>query len=285
MKLLTMKRAALLCAGLGAVGAIGAFTFAGTSAQFTSSADAQNNSITTDTVTLTENMAASQVMSVTHFMPGDGSCYSPPVGAKYICDYPRNDYALTYHGADAFVGLDFTIVSTAAQACTALPASASVSSTAVASTCTGTGQSPLFNGDPNAGALDLSVTPENGNTAHQLLLDSDLEANTTCSTDASQVVTCTSTTKNVLMPVGYGNTAFNGLKWVDGSTDFVQVDTGLPSTAGNQYQGSGATFTLQSHAVQFKNNNSTVGGSPACDAATTFPNGLGGSGTYCPISW
>lgn len=285
MKVLTMKRAAMLCAGLGVVGAVGAFTFAGTSAQYSSNADAQTNSITTDTVTLTENTTASKVMNVPDFMPGDGSCYSPPAGATYVCDYPRNDYALTYSGADAFVGLDFTITSVAAQDCTSLPASSTVTSAAVASQCTGVGESPLFNGDPSSGALDLSVTPENGDTAHQLLLNSNLDATTTCSTDAAKKVTCTSKALNVLMPTGYGSAAFNGLKWVDGSTDFVQVDTGLPVGAGNQFQGSGATFTLQSHAVQFKNNNTTVGATPGCASGTTFPNGLGSTGNYCPISW
>lgn len=274
---------AVVCAGLGAVAAAGLLTFGGTNALFTSQAGQQTNTITAGTVTLAENGSVSQPMNVSNFMPGDGSCYSPPAGALYSCNHPRNKYALEYTGSNpAFVGLNFTVTSTAAKACRSLTASTSYAPSDVVASCTGLGQLPLFDGQSGSGDLDLSLTPENSDTAHQLVLDSNLVGATNCATNANSKVTCTSTINNILMPVHSGADQ-TALQWVTGSTDIVQVDTGLPTTAGNQFQGSNVTFTLQSNAVQWDNNATTNG---SCDPATTFPNGLSGIATApCPISW
>jgi len=290
MRFLTKRRAALLCAGLGTVGAASAFTFGATSAQYTSTAAAQDNSITSGTITLAEDGAASHAYNLTGFMPGDGACYSPPAGATYSCDKPRNEYKVDYTGSNpAFVGLDIIVTSTASQPCTAAGASQpSLTPTAVVAACGGTtsvGTLPLFDGNTGGGDLDLAITPENGDTAHQIVLDSDLVSNATCSTDASSVVSCTSTIKNALLPIHSGADQ-NALQWVTGSSDFVQVDLGLPLAAGNQFQGSNVHINLQGHAVQWDNNNTTKGSaSPVCDATTTFSNGLTASTVPCPISW
>jgi hypothetical protein len=279
------RRLALLCVGLGAVGAVGAFTFGATNALYTSQAAAQQNSITSGTVTLTENGTASKSITQTNFMPGDGSCYSPPAGATYTCNHDRNVYALNYTGTNpALVGMDIKVTSTASQPCTALAASTTYSPSDL-SACTDTGSLPLFDGQSGAGDLDISLTPENGDTAHQLVLDSNLANVASCNTSASKIVTCTSVIKNIIMPVNYGADT-KAVQWVTGSTDFVQVDTGLPLAAGNQFQGSNVTFTLQSHAVQWDNNNTTRGSaSPVCDTTTTFPDGLTAASVPCPISW
>lgn len=273
---------------LGAAGLISFVGLGGTSALFTSSAATQHNSITAGTVVLTENTAASKAYDLTGFMPGDGACYSPPAGATYTCDKPRNEYSLAYSGSNpAFVGLNIVVASTAAQPCTGLTAStSSVSASTVATSCTAVGSAPLFDGNSGGGDLDLAITPENGDTAHQIVLDSNLVSAASCSTDASDVVTCSATINDALLPVNYGNTANAGLQWITGSTDFVQVDLGLPTSAGNQFQGSGVSIDLTAHAVQWENNNTTKGStSPTCDPNTTFSNGLSASTVPCPISW
>ena len=229
--------------------------------------------------------------SIPALMPGDGACYSPPTGAKYTCDRPRNEYKLDYTGSNpAFVGLDIDIISTASKPCAAEGASLSgLNPDDVVAACNGAtdvGSLPLFDGSATGGDLDLNLTPENGDTGHQLVLDGDLVSATTCSTDSSKVVTCEAKISNILMPVNYGTAALSGLQWVTSSSDFVQVDLGLPSTAGNQFQGSSVQINLQGHAVQWDNNNTTKGSaSPTCATGTVFPNGLTAGTVPCPISW
>lgn len=274
---------------LGAAGLLSFVGFGGTSALFTSAASTQHNTITAGTVVLTENGSASHAYDLTGFMPGDGACYSAPTGAKYTCDKPRNEYALTYTGSNpAFVGLNIVLSSTAAQACTGLAAGADYTPAQVVAACTGVGQLPLFDGDASGGDMDLAITPENGDTAHQIVLDSNLVSGAKCSTDAtSDVVTCTSEIDNALLPVTWGADT-TALQWVTNSTDYVQVDLGLPTTAGNQFQGSGVAIDLTAHAVQWENNNTTQGSvapAPTCDTTTTFSNGLTASTVPCPISW
>lgn len=291
MRFLSKRRAALLCAGLGTVGAASAFTFGATSAQYTSTAANQDNVITSGTITLNED-GASHAYDATlgNFMPGDGACYSPPTGATYTCDKPRNLYKLDYSGSNpAFVGLDISVTSTASQPCAAAGASQpSLTPAAVVAACgasSNVGTLPLFDGNSGGGDLDLAITPENGDTAHQIVLDSDLVSKATCSTDASSVVTCTSTIKNALLPIHSGADQ-NALQWVTGSSDFVQIDLGLPLSAGNQFQGSNVHINLQGHAVQWDNNSTTKGSaSPVCDTNTTFSNGLSASTVPCPITW
>lgn len=280
---------------IGAAGLLSFVGFGGTSALFTSAASTQHNTIAAGTVVLSENGNASHAYNLTGFMPGDGACYSPPVGAKYTCDKPRNEYALTYTGSNpAFVGLNIALSSTAAQPCynsdgaPALATGGTYTPAQVVAACTGVGQLPLFDGDAAGGDLDLAITPENGDTAHQIVLDSNLVNGAMCSTDGTtDVVTCTSEIDNALLPITYGaDTA--ALQWVTNSTDFVQVDLGLPTTAGNQFQGSGVSIDLTAHAVQWENNNTTEGAvtpSPTCDPGTTFSNGLTAGTVPCPISW
>jgi len=282
MKVLNRKRIALLCAGLGAAGAASAFTLGGTSALYTSQADSQVNSITSGTVVLAEDGTASHSIAQTGFMPGDGACSTAPVGANYVCDKGENLYKVKYTGTNpAFVAMDIAVTSTASQACSTAPASGPVSAADIAG-CTGTGSLPLFDGQTGAGDLDISLTPENSDTAHQLVLDSNLVTASAC-TSAAHVITCTANINNILMPLGSGVGA-SALQWTNGSADSVHVDTGLPTTAGNQFQGSSVQFTLTSHAVQWDNNNTVVGSGPACSANVTFPAALGSAGTVCPIS-
>ena len=289
MKLFNNRRAlALTGSAIGAAGLISFVGFGGTSALFTSQAPTQNNTIAAGTVVLGQNPAlASQAYSLTGFMPGDGACYSPPAGAGYTCDKPENLYALKYTGSNpAFVGLDIAVSSTAANACPGVTASTNnISASTLVADCTGVGQLPLFDSDTGGGDLDLAITPENGDTAHQIVLDSNLIGQASCSTNASDVVTCVSNIKNALLPINYGADSA-ALQWVTNSTDWVRVDLGLPSSAGNQFQGSGVSINLTAHAVQWENNNTTQGAtSPTCDPATTFSNGLTASTVPCPISW
>lgn len=272
MRFLSKRRAALLCAGLGTVGAASAFTFGATSAQYTSTADTQNNTITSGTVALTEDTAQSVQQTITGFMPGDTS--------------QNSKYFLTYAGNDAFVGVDLKITSTAGAACPAYVGSAGPVAVAdLLSNCTDTGTVPMFDGDPTSGSLDLSVLPQNGNPAHQLFNPGDLENGSSCSADAAGLVTCTVEKDNVIVPPGSISGGANDLVWHNGTHDFITVKASLPLGASNIFQGSVVHIDLTGHAVQFANNNGPVGSS----VGTTLPNGLSGTGGQAailfPLSW
>ena len=275
MRFLNKRSAALLCAGLGTVGAASAFTFGGTSAQYTSTAALQDNSITSGTVALTENTAQSVQNTITGFMPGDTS--------------PKSKYYLTYAGNDAFVGIDMTITSTAQTACGHyVGGAASIPVADLLTNCTTTGTVPMFNGDPTSGSLDLSVLTENGSLATQLVPktgSASLENGSTCSADNTGLVTCTNTKNNLIVPPAYISGAANNLVWHDGTTEFVTTQVALPLGATNIFQGSVVHLKLTGHAVQFANNNGPVGSS----VGTTLPAGLSGTGSQAavlfPLSW
>lgn len=264
------RRAMVIAAGVGALGAVTALGIGGTSALYTSTADGQQNTIESGTVTLTKNVVKSAALSETGFMPGD------TVGpSKYWVDYA---------GEDAFVGLDLKITSTASQPCAAyVGAPGSLTPAQVMASCSGTGTLPMFNGDHSVGSLDLSVLPQNGDTAHQLFNATDLEPGTECSADASGVVSCSIEKKNVVLPPHSGHTpgVADDLKWVDGTGDWITVTASLPLAAGNIFQGSTVAIDLTAHAVQYANNGGAVAGSLA--AGTTLPSGLHGTGNQSAI--
>jgi predicted ribosomally synthesized peptide with SipW-like signal peptide len=270
------RRAGILAGGIGAVGALAALSLGGTSALFTSQADGQNNTITAGTVTLTKDVAKSYTLSpATGFMPGDTSNVS-----KYTVDYA---------GQDAFVGLDMKITSTAAEPCAAVAGITNLNKSALLANCTGTGTVPMFNGDPNAGSLDMAILPQNGTTAHQLFNPGDLEPGTVCDADSVGLVTCTVTKNNVILPPGSMTTPITAdeLVWKTGKEGWVTLQASLPIGAPNQYQGSNVTVDLVAHAVQYANNHDAIGN--VGSAGTTLPNGIFGTGgqapAHFPKSW
>lgn len=270
------RRMTVVAAGVGALGAITALGLGGTSALYTSQADGQQNTIASGTVTLTKNVVKSASLSATGFMPGD------TVGpSKYWVDYS---------GEDAFVGLDLTITSTASQPCPAyVGAPGILTPAAVMANCTGTGTVPMFNGDHSVGSLDLSVLPQNGDTAHQLFNAADLEPGTVCNADPAGVVSCSIAKNNVVLPPHSGHTPGlpDDLKWVDGTGDWITVTASLPLAAGNIFQGSTVAIDMTAHAVQYANNGGAVAQSLL--AGTTLPNGLHGAGNQAailfPLGW
>ena len=311
MKVLNRKRVALLCAGLGATGAVSAFSFGATSAQFTSNADPQNNVITAGTITLSSTAGGSAPLSipVSGLVPGDvyctpsstsGNCPANPTG-------PGGIYNLVYTGSSpAFVGLDMHVTSSAPNPCPAAPAGtynnsgASPTLASVVALCTGAGhlgQLPLFDG--SAGSLDLTADERaTGAFGKMLYQDSQFDHTATCTVDSNHYMTCTSDIPNILVPSGPNNdghgvgTPFNGEQWVNGDSDALNLAVSLPSTAGNEYQGSTATITLTGHAVQFNNNNGGTGApsNPGTGCPTTFVGSIQGPvaptvGTFCPASW
>lgn len=268
------KRIALVVGGVATAGAAAVLSLGATSALYSSGAVDQTNTIDSGVVELTKDAAQSIEFHVDGFVPGDS------VGPS--------KYYLNYHGEDAFVGLDLNITSTAQNACSAFAgAVANIAPASVLTNCTATGTVPMFDGQPGAGSLDLSVLPENGNTAHQLFnLDSSsvgpyLSTGTTCSSDVAGVVTCTVEKQNVILPPGSGTE----LKWADGHADWVTVKATLPLDASNIFQGSTVAINLVAHAVQYDNNNSTLGTAGGCDATTIFPSGISAGATTCPVSW
>lgn len=273
---ISKRRFGVIAAAVGALGALTALGLGGTSALYTSTATGSHDSITSGTVTLTKNVAKSIELNTTGFMPGDS--YGP---TRYWVDYA---------GADAFVGLDLKITSTAKNPCPFYNGGqGSIAPASVMSHCTGTGTVPMFNGDTSAGSMDLSILPENGDTAHQLFDPSAVEAGATCSADAAGLVSCTFQKSNVILPPHSGHTPglVDDLKWVNGNADWVTVKANLPTGAGNVFQGSDVVIDMTAHAVQYANNGGPVG--PSLLAGTTLPNGLSGTGNQSailfPLGW
>jgi hypothetical protein len=260
------RRIALVAAGVTTAGAAAVLSLGGTSALYTSGATAQDNVITSGTVVLTQDQGQSFALNVSGFMPGDTS--------------PTSKYALTYAGNDAFTGLNLKITSTAQNACGHYAVgAASIAPADVLANCTDTGTVPMFDGDTTAGSLDLSIDPENGNTAHQVLNPGDLEPGTTCSAPVGGLVTCTVEKDNIILPPGYITGAAGDLVWHNGTTDTIRVTAKLPLQAQNIFQGSDVHINLTAHAVQFANNNGPV----ASSVGTTLSNGLSGTGNQSAI--
>ena len=323
MKVLNRRRVALLCAGLGSVGAVSAFTFGATSAQFTSAAEGQTNTITDGTVVLHGSQGGSlPPLNIPVLNPGDAYCnagYFPggtkcPGGTAEGAQTPTGDgtlYHIAYTGtSNAFVALDMKVSSTAAAACTTAnkatstlaPSTTGILPSAVTAACSGAnavGTLPVFDGD--AANIDLvsgSSDPSSGQIP--LLTDTDFDNAATCSTDASSVVTCVSEIKNVELtsfadgtPAPGNVNPLNDEEWPGGHLGHVDIalSVALPQNVTNAVQGSGAVVTLSAHAVQVANNiGSVTSGSPktgVCDATTFIKsvvvNGSGDS--YCPLSW
>ncbi len=269
------RRAGVLVGGVAAVGALAALSLGGTSALFTSEAGSQSNNITAGTITLTNDVAKSLTLTETGFMPGDTS--------------PKSKYWLDYAGEDAFVGVDMTVTSVADQPCAAVAGITNLNKSALLANCTGPGTVPMFNGDASSGSLDLTILPENGATAHQLLNPGDLEPATTCDADGAGLVTCTVEKKNILVPPTYMSTPITAdeLAWKAPKSDWITVKASLPLSAPNQYQGSTVKVDLVGHAVQYANNHDVIGNTGS--AGTTLPNGVSGTGSqaavHFPISW
>jgi predicted ribosomally synthesized peptide with SipW-like signal peptide len=268
------RRMTVVAAGVGALGAITALGLGGTSALYTSQADGQTNTIESGTVVLTQDAPHSVEVHKTGFMPGDGYDSS---GRVVGLPDANSKYALVYQGADAFVGLDLSISSTAHNACSHYQlGAASITPADLLSNCTATGTVPMFNGDTTSGSLDLSILPENGNTAHQIFDPTALEPGTECSAAVGGLVTCTVEKKNVIVPPGYVSGAANDLVWTNGRTDFISVKPAPPLNASNIFQGSDVTITLTAHAVQKANNadtwlNTTSAGTILANGVSTAP--------------
>lgn len=269
------RRIGVLAGSLGAVGALASLSLGGTSALFTSEADGQTNSIEAGTITLTKNVAKSFQLSETGFMPGDTS--------------PKSKYWLDYAGEDAFVAVDLTVTSVADKPCAAVANITNLNKAALLTNCTETGTVPMFNGDPTSGSLDMSILPENGVTAHQLLNPSDVENGTVCDADSAGLVTCTVEKTNILVPPNYMSAPIgeDELVWKSPKADWITVQASLPLAAPNQYQGSIVTVDLVGHAVQYANNHDVIGNTAS--AGTTLPNGITGTGlqaaVHFPKSW
>jgi hypothetical protein len=261
------RRLGVIAAAVGSLGALTALGLGGTSALYTSQADPQHNSIESGTIQLTNNTAKSVSLDLHGFMPGDTS--------------PKSKYWLDYSGQDAFVGLDLVISSTADNPCAFYSGGqASIAPADVVSHCIATGTAPMFNGDPAAGSLDLSVLPENGVTAHQLFNPGDLEPGTQCSADSAGLVTCTVARNNVIVPPGYMSTPIteDELAWHNGSADWITVQASLPLAAPNAFQGSTVNIDMTAHAVQYANNHVPVTGFEG-----VLPNGISGTGSQAPV--
>jgi hypothetical protein len=265
------RRITVIAAGVGALGAVTALGLGGTSALYTSQADGVQHNIESGTVVLTKNVPASFALNVNGFMPGDTS--------------PTGKYAVSYSGNDAFVGLDLTISSTAQNPCDHYSAgAASITAADLLSNCTDTGTVPMFNGDQTSGSLDLSILPQNGNTAHQIFDPVDLEPGTICSAASGGLVTCTVTKTNVIVPPGYISGLASDLVWTNGRTDTITVKASLPLAAPNIFQGSTVAIDLTAHAVQKANNADTWMNTST--AGTTLANGVSTApAVLFPKSW
>lgn len=294
MKLLRNRRLiALVCAGLGAVGLISLGSLGGTTALFSSRASTESNSINSSTITLTADQSRSTQLHISQLSPGDEYCDPSSVGPTLCPGTPTGPgarYVLDYSGSGpAFVGMNFSITSTAAKPCTGLGTSQPTPAN-VAADCKGAGESPLFAGYSAGGAADLVVDVSNSAAGTLALADSSLESAAQCSADTNRVVTCSATVSNIELSSAGPSTALNGEQWSAASADELDVSVSLPSSAGNRFQGSTATFTLTGHAVQWNDNvGSLKPGNPNsghCDPTTFLPSVHDtAAGSWCPVSW
>lgn len=264
---ITKRRAMVITASIGALGAVVALGLGATSALYTSDAGSQNNTIESGTIVLTNDTAKSVALDLHGFMPGDSS--------------PKSKYWLTYSGEQAFVGLDLAISSTADKPCPSyVGGQTGITPADLMSHCTDTGTVPMFNGDATSGSLDLAILPENGVTAHQLFNPGDLEPGTVCTADLNGVVTCTVEKNNVIVPPGYMSAPITAdeLAWADGTNDWITVKATLPLAASNVFQGSDVTIGLTAHAVQYANNAVPVAGFEGI-----LSNGIHGTGSQSAV--
>jgi hypothetical protein len=272
------KRAGVLMGGIGTVAALGALTFGGTSALFSSAIGPQENKIQAGSTVLTENAALKNTLNVTDMMPGDTKV---------------SDYGMKYAGQPAFVGIDLKVSSVAAKACT-VPgiAGAATLTPAQLGSCTDTGTQPMYNGVPGSGSFDLSVAPQNLNGAVFVgLVQDQMLANTTkCSADAAGLISCVAELKNILSVPGYYANTADTFIWKNNDDTNIRITNKLPVAAPNAFQGSKVQIDVSAHAVQAANNAGTfaeraVGTSTPQAANATDPNGNAGSLVTWPKSW
>jgi hypothetical protein len=272
------RRAGVLVGGVGAVAALAALTVSGTSALYSSKIGPQENKIVSGTNVLTENGAVQNTLNVTDLMPGDTKV---------------SDYKMKYAGQPAFVGIDLTVKSIAAKACT-VPgvAGTALLSQAQLASCTDTGTQPMYNGVADSGSFDLSVAPANLNGAVFVgLVQNQMLGNTTkCSADAAGLISCIADLKNILSVPGYYTNSADTFIWKNNDDTNIQITNTLPLKAPNAFQGSKVQIDVSAHAVQAANNAGTfaqraAGTSTPQAANATDPNGNAGSLVTWPKSW
>lgn len=270
------KRFGLVLAGVIGVGAVASLAMGASFALFSSTATTQNNSVTAGALSVTEGADSTAVFNTPVLEPGPRNGVDTQALGSYDLDYTG-----TING---FVGLDFTITSTASQACTGLPGGdvgGSVS-TADLNDCTNSGSLPLFLSGGTDG-VTLTVN-ENGSTTpnNSVITDSELLSDTTCSASGSSVVTCTATINDIELPSSQITTSTSDGEWTNGQSISLGLNIWLPPTAGNPFQGSTAQVTLTGFAVQYDNNNISSSPSSNCAAGTNlyYPDP-----TTCPSAW
>jgi hypothetical protein len=272
------KRAGVLMGGIGVVAAVAALAAGGTSALYSSAIGPQQNKIQSGTSVLTENAAVKNTLNVTDLMPGDTQV---------------SKYGMKYAGQAAFVGIDLKVTSVAANACS-VPGIAGVAALTKAqlASCTETGTQPMYNGVPDSGSFDLSVSPENLNGATFVpLVQNQMLGNTTkCSADAAGLISCVAELKNILSVPAYYANAADTFIWKNGDDTNIQITNTLPLSAPNAFQGSKVQIDVSAHAVQAANNAGTfaqraAGTSTPYAANSTNPSGDAGSLVTWPKNW
>ena len=285
------KRFGLVLAGVIGVGAVASLAIGASLALFSSTATTQNNQISTGTLVLTSTGSpVTESLYTGSLEPGPYSTWQTNHSNSY------STYTLNYTGSvNAFVGLDFSITSTAPSACTDLstlnggePYSGTVtivnhtpttagqvevsaptgSAVTGTSSCTDVGSLPIF--VAGGAGIGLYVHESNTDYSNDWLTASQLESAATC-TAASSVITCSANVPNLEIPYAAispsttlpnsgmveQNDMWPGLTSSEATAHSQTLTLGvnLPLSAGNQFQGGSATISLSGHAVQYDNNN------------------------------
>lgn len=248
--------------GVAALAIVGMVGVGGTSALFSSKAGDQSASFQTGTVVLDNaNTSQSTTCSLQSLAPGtlgltpttssgNGGNEATTTPNPTVCSLD-----VKYTGSlRAWVLLDVSVTSKAAAQASATTGGATPGSEA------------LYDGK---GGLQLSVLGGNAGTSSFTQSNQVFSAGVpTCSTDASGLQTCTSTAADQVVagPVS------------GGSSGVFHLDSYLPLSAGNQYQGSKATVTLTAHAVQYDNNHASDCYNAPCFVSSGGSNGQTANG-------
>jgi hypothetical protein len=237
---LVNKRAALLATAVIGVGAIATLATGASFALFSATGPTQNNTFAAGTVTLNQTLDPSSVtLNLGNMAPGDTG------SGSYVLDYTGS--------IPAFLGLKVTDTSdTGLGLVLAVTDSNQDSGYCIIGTNTGsypwcstsTVNPPVIGGSPY-------VIPVNHNVGTQQDIYMLPGVNTVCETDSGLANGYT------LCPSPLPSDAVQTMGDIAGGTKQavnLQLYVSLPLSAGNQYQGTAATVTLQLIAVQAPNN-------------------------------
>jgi hypothetical protein len=274
------KRFGLVLAGVVGVGAVATLAMGASFALFSSNVTGTPNTFSAGSVTLTANSSGTTTCADVNLAPGDSSPNfktnsggtNPGSGHSTECTA-----AVNYTGTlGAFIGVDYSFTSVSGLTNPSEPYDATTNPYVV-------GGLPLINSQGLSSTnaqTQFEVNVTKGAPGYPNLDDAQIQT-ISCSAAATATTpeTCTGTSQIYIMGVTTDTSPTIALS--------EALDYYLPSTAGNLYQGSSLSVTLNFESVQADNNTNTWNGlytaSSNCPSNENLP--PQNSGGTCPASW